>query len=363
MFYALAKDKIPTGKYRFEHELVDIETLNRRALAGELELTAVSVHAYAYLSRLYVLCSCGASMGDRYGPMVVARRQWPLEDLAQKTIAVPGTLTTAYLTLRLCLGKPISYLVVPFDRDPRCRGRRALRRRRPSMPDWSFTKASSPTPDQGLAAGGRPRPMVVRPDRAAAAVGGQRHPQGPRPAADRRRPSACSGRASSTDWSTATRPWSYALGFGRGLDRQLPTASSGCTSTTGRWTSARPAGRPSPSSCAGHAAGVIPRWSCRSSSRRADFRSGWDKAAIAAAGPPGADHPLGQALAEIVRLIARLPLDVAAQAGLLLRATGRPASTASKAARRSFPVTGTPLCGRLSSIWPRYASLRSRSKT
>ena len=74
MFYALAKGKIDTGPYRFEHELVDIETLNRRAVEGELELTAVSVHAYAYLSDRYILCSCGASMGDRYGPMVVARR-------------------------------------------------------------------------------------------------------------------------------------------------------------------------------------------------------------------------------------------------------------------------------------------------
>ena len=116
MFYALAKAKIPTGAYRFEHQLVDIETLNRRALAGELELTAVSVHAYAHLSRLYVLCCCGASMGDRYGPMVVARRPWTLEELAERTIAVPGTLTTAFLPLGLCLGKPFSHVVVPFDK-------------------------------------------------------------------------------------------------------------------------------------------------------------------------------------------------------------------------------------------------------
>ena len=73
MFYALAKDKIDTGRFRFEHELVDIETLNRRAFAGELELTALSLHAYAYLADKYVLCTCGASMGDNYGPMVVAR--------------------------------------------------------------------------------------------------------------------------------------------------------------------------------------------------------------------------------------------------------------------------------------------------
>jgi 1,4-dihydroxy-6-naphthoate synthase len=116
MFYALAKGKIHTGVYRFEHELVDIETLNRRAFSGELELTAVSVHAYAYLADKYVLCSCGASMGERYGPMVVARRKMSLGDLAGASIAVPGTLTTAYLALRLCLGVDFSCTLVPFDR-------------------------------------------------------------------------------------------------------------------------------------------------------------------------------------------------------------------------------------------------------
>jgi 1,4-dihydroxy-6-naphthoate synthase len=115
MFYALAKGKIDTGPYRFTHELVDIETLNRRALEGELELTAVSVHAYAYLSDRYILCSCGASMGDRYGPMVVARREMELDELAGLTIAVPGLRTTAYLALRLCLGVDFKYVIVPFD--------------------------------------------------------------------------------------------------------------------------------------------------------------------------------------------------------------------------------------------------------
>jgi 1,4-dihydroxy-6-naphthoate synthase len=115
MFYALAKDKIDTGPFRFVHELVDIETLNRRAFSGELELTAVSLHAYAHLADLYMLCPCGASMGDGYGPMVVARSKYSLEDLAGKTIAVPGTLTTAYLALRLCLGYDFPYVVVPFD--------------------------------------------------------------------------------------------------------------------------------------------------------------------------------------------------------------------------------------------------------
>jgi 1,4-dihydroxy-6-naphthoate synthase len=116
MFYALAKEKLDTGPYRFEHELVDIETLNRRAFKGELELTAVSLHAYALLSDLYMLCPCGASMGDRYGPMVVAREKCPLDALAEKTIAVPGTLTTAYLALRMCLEAEFSYVLVPFDR-------------------------------------------------------------------------------------------------------------------------------------------------------------------------------------------------------------------------------------------------------
>lgn len=115
MFYALAKDKIETGPYRFTHELVDIETLNRRAFNAELELTAVSIHAYAYLTDKYLLCPCGASMGDRYGPMVVATKQYTIDELKPLTIAVPGTLTTAYLALRLCLQCDFKYVTVPFD--------------------------------------------------------------------------------------------------------------------------------------------------------------------------------------------------------------------------------------------------------
>jgi 1,4-dihydroxy-6-naphthoate synthase len=115
MFHALANRKIKTGRFDFEHELVDIETLNRRAFQGELELTAVSLHAYAYLTDKYLLCPCGASMGDRYGPMLVARQQRPLDDYRQAQIAVPGTLTTAYLALRMCLGKDFREVVVPFD--------------------------------------------------------------------------------------------------------------------------------------------------------------------------------------------------------------------------------------------------------
>ncbi len=114
MFYGLAKDTFDTGRYRFEHELVDIETLNRRAFQGELELTALSLHAYAYLSDRYMICSCGASMGDNYGPMVVARSPGSRQDLQGKTIAVPGTLTTAFLSCKMWL-PDFKHVVVPFD--------------------------------------------------------------------------------------------------------------------------------------------------------------------------------------------------------------------------------------------------------
>jgi 1,4-dihydroxy-6-naphthoate synthase len=115
MFYALAHDKIDTGDLQFRHELQDIETLNRRALRGELEVTAVSIHAYAYLQDKYALLPSGCSMGDRYGPMVVARRPMKIEELAKCRIAVPGTMTTAFLALRLLLPKGFEHQVVPFD--------------------------------------------------------------------------------------------------------------------------------------------------------------------------------------------------------------------------------------------------------
>jgi 1,4-dihydroxy-6-naphthoate synthase len=115
MFHALANGKIDTGRYEFQHELVDIETLNRRAFSGELELTAVSLHAYAYLSDKYLLCPCGASMGDGYGPMVITRGPATIGQVKGPSIAVPGTLTTAYLALRLCLGAEFKHVVVPFD--------------------------------------------------------------------------------------------------------------------------------------------------------------------------------------------------------------------------------------------------------
>ena len=115
MFHALAHDKIPTGDLRFVHELQDIETLNRRAVRGELEVSAVSIHAYSFLLDKYALLPSGCSMGDRYGPMVVARRPLTVGDLSGVKVAVPGTLTTAFLTLRLLLPGDFAYEVVPFD--------------------------------------------------------------------------------------------------------------------------------------------------------------------------------------------------------------------------------------------------------
>src|SRR3954453_11593030 len=105
MFYGLAKDKLPTGPYRFEHILQDIQTLNQRARKGELEITAISIHAYPYVADKYALTSCGSSMGDSYGPMVIAKRPMEIQELKGKKIAIPGELTTAFLALQLAIGK------------------------------------------------------------------------------------------------------------------------------------------------------------------------------------------------------------------------------------------------------------------
>ena len=114
MFYALAEGLIDTGELTYTHELQDIETLNRRALNGELEVTAVSIHAYAYLADRYALLPSGASMGDRYGPRLVSRAPGTLADAVGARIAVPGLLTTAYLALRLAVPR-FEPVVVPFD--------------------------------------------------------------------------------------------------------------------------------------------------------------------------------------------------------------------------------------------------------
>lgn len=114
MFYGLAEGHIDTEGLQFEHTLRDIETLNQWALEGRLEITAISVHAYAYVADKYAILSHGASMGDNYGPMVVTREQVDPEWLRGKRIAIPGTMTSAFLALRLYLGD-FEYDVMPFD--------------------------------------------------------------------------------------------------------------------------------------------------------------------------------------------------------------------------------------------------------
>jgi len=114
MFYALAEGLIDTDGLSYSHELQDIETLNRRALRGELEVTAVSIHAYAYLADRYALLPSGSSMGDRYGPRLVGLTPGSLSDATDKRIAVPGLLTTAFLALKLAVPR-FEPVVTPFD--------------------------------------------------------------------------------------------------------------------------------------------------------------------------------------------------------------------------------------------------------
>jgi 1,4-dihydroxy-6-naphthoate synthase len=125
MFYAMATNKIDLRGYRFEHRLEDIQTLNERAMRGELHISAVSIHAYAYFGDKYLLLPCGASMGDGYGPLVIEKHRTTnsepptsnedfRERLRNRVIAVPGTMTSAFLALQLYLGE-FKYIVVPFD--------------------------------------------------------------------------------------------------------------------------------------------------------------------------------------------------------------------------------------------------------
>src|SRR5262245_17894501 len=124
MFYAMAENKIDLRGYRFRHQLEDIQTLNERALRGELHISAISIHAFAFVSDRYALLPCGASMGDGYGPMVVAASKNGLRDdssdeeirrwLQSRRIAVPGRMTSAYLALQLYLGQ-FDHILVPFD--------------------------------------------------------------------------------------------------------------------------------------------------------------------------------------------------------------------------------------------------------
>jgi 1,4-dihydroxy-6-naphthoate synthase len=114
MHYALARHKIETGDIEFRHVLQDIETLNQRAQSGTYEVTAISIHAYAYLADKYALLNHGASMGENYGPMIVARNQYSLDEIKQQRIAIPGTMTSAYLALKL-FAPDVETQSMPFD--------------------------------------------------------------------------------------------------------------------------------------------------------------------------------------------------------------------------------------------------------
>ena len=120
MFYAMAENKIDLRGYKFEHRLEDIQTLNERALRGELHISAISIHAYPYVADKYALLPCGASMGDGYGPLVIGKRSTQDQDVDPKSwlrdqvIAVPGRMTSAFLALQLYLGD-FKHIVVPFD--------------------------------------------------------------------------------------------------------------------------------------------------------------------------------------------------------------------------------------------------------
>ena len=105
MFYGLAKELVPAHGFRFEHILQDIQMLNERATRGELDISAISIHAYAHVCGQYALLPSGASMGDGYGPMLVAKQSFTKEEVARKKIAVPGTMTSAFLALQLWLGR------------------------------------------------------------------------------------------------------------------------------------------------------------------------------------------------------------------------------------------------------------------
>ncbi len=117
MFYAINHQKIDTKGYEFIDVLSDIETLNQEALKGTYEVSAISIHAFPYVADKYALLSSGASMGDNYGPMIVAKEEFDIKDLKNKKIAVPGKLTSAFLALQLFLKeKEFNYEVMPFDK-------------------------------------------------------------------------------------------------------------------------------------------------------------------------------------------------------------------------------------------------------
>ena len=232
MFYALAKHLLPTPGYEFEHILQDIQTLNERATRAELDITAISIHAYAYVLKDYALLRSGASMGDNYGPMIVGKKKFTREELLTRKIAVPGLMTSAFLALQLYLGVPkekLNFVVVPFDQifDALARGEADAGL---IIHEGQLTYAG-----EGLRAQRRSRSVVVHGDRwPAVAARRQRGEE----IARREKPSPSFPRfftpASSTAWIIARRASSTRCRSGADSTAHWPTNSSACMSTNSR---------------------------------------------------------------------------------------------------------------------------------
>ena len=226
MFYALATRKIGARDLSFTHRLEDIESLNRKALEGIYDITAISFHAYPYLADKYVLLPSGASFGDRYGPIVVSRARLGFGSLKGKRVAVPGKMTTAYLALQL-YEPGVEPVVTPFDQilDTVARGEADAG---VVIHEGQLTYA-----DAGPQKGRGSRGVVVPGNQAASAPGGKRHPPGARQPYQARGGGIVEGEHSVFAGSPRRGLVLRATVFARPGRQLLPTALFPCTSTTG----------------------------------------------------------------------------------------------------------------------------------
>ncbi len=233
MFYGLAEGHVDAEGLTFEHILRDIETLNQWALEGQLEITAISVHAYAFVADKYAILTHGASMGDNYGPMVVTREQVDPEWLRGRRIAIPGTMTSAFLALRLYLGD-FEYDIMPFDEIMEAvssgKAEAGLLIHEGQLTHASFGLHS--VVDLGKWWHNEPEGCRCR---WASMPSGATSARSAWPSSR-----ASSKRASSTGWSTATRGYNTRCALPVACPPRPPISSSACMSTTGRliWVSA-----------------------------------------------------------------------------------------------------------------------------
>ena len=219
---AWRRNKIRTPGLRFTHTLCDIETLNQKAREGVYDVTAISFHAYPYVQDKYALMPCGGSVGEGYGPMIVSPRPFTAAEIKTKKIAVPGTLTTAYLALQL-FAPGVETEVVPFDQIIPAGARRQVRRRA------DHSRRPAHLRQVGIAPRRRSRALVAEDDWPAAAAGRQRHSPRPRSGVDGSRAPRTCARAFSTR-STIARKRSPTPCSSPAISiRQPPTNSSACT--------------------------------------------------------------------------------------------------------------------------------------